>query len=47
MNKDSLESCWTKQYVPADRRLYKVEDYYSSPPLLIIYALTSLFQKTN
>ena len=46
-NKDSLESCWIKQYVPADRRPYEVQNYYYSPPLLIIYALTSLFQKTN
>lgn len=47
MNKNSLESCWIKQYEPADRRLCEVKNYYSSPPLLIIYALTSLFKKTH
>lgn len=47
MNKTSLESCWIEQYEPADKRLYEVKNYYSTPFLLIIYAVASLFKKTH
>lgn len=36
-----------KQYVRADRRLYEIENDCSSPPLLIIYAVTSILKKPN